>query len=84
MSNWKRVEENLGKGGDWQFVEIPELHGARFRFRTLEEGGFDVEVYHDSEAEEIPATWYTRGYLECYADMLQTIHHLLEGGGEES
>jgi hypothetical protein len=76
-----REENEDGNGRDWQFVEVPELPGAGFRFRPASRGGMEVEVLHEKSEDEVPATWFARGWVECYVDMMGTMQKLLEGGG---
>ncbi len=85
MGDWEEGEvfggtlEDGNTEDGWQYVEIPGLANARFRFRILEAGEVEVEVQHQEEMDEAPATWYARGYLECYVDMMDTIKQLLAG-----
>lgn len=73
------IEEDDTEG--WQYVEIPDLEDAGFRFRIHDNGEVEVEVQHTSEIDEVPATWYARGFLECYLDMMGSIQAAFTGEG---
>jgi hypothetical protein len=75
-------EETSGEDDGWQYVSIEHLENAGFRFQVLEGGQVDVEVLFEEEGDEAPASWYARGYLECYLEMMDTIRALMSGNAE--
>lgn len=75
-------DESAGEEDGWQYVSIQHLENAGFRFQLLEEGQVDVEVLFEEEDDEAPASWYARGYLECYLEMMDTIRALMAGNIE--
>lgn len=81
MSDREDSKDDDQDQGDWQFVEVPDLPGAGFRFRPASRGGMEVEVLHEREEDEAPATWFARGWVECHVEMIGTVHRLLEGEG---
>ena len=69
---------------EWITVEIPELEGSAFRFRENEDGEFDVELAIENEPDEDHATWYAKGYLECYVTLMEEFAAFVQGEeGEE-
>lgn len=81
------VMDDEAEGGEedgWQYVSIQHLENAGFRFQLLEDGQVDVEVLFEEEDDEAPASWYARGYLECYLEMMDTIRALMAGQVEEA
>ena len=77
-------DEKAGEEDGWQYVSIQHLENAGFRFQLLEEGQVDVEVLFEEEDDEAPASWYARGYLECYLEMMDTIRALMAGNIEDA
>lgn len=77
-------DEADGEDDGWQYVSIQQLENAGFRFQLLEGGQVDVEVLFEEEDDEAPASWYARGYLECYLEMMETIRALMAGAVESA